>query len=278
MLSVGLGATVQDFGRPGWRRFGVPPSGAMDREAAFWANNLVNNEADLPVIELLLQGASILVMSDTWLAITGSSSCSTHPTWEASLVKAGTVVAFSRACPGVWTYLAVPGGFETVRWLGSASVFPRGRLGDPLKIGDMLTARGKLSMSSQIVARTVSEQQRPNYGNQAPLPFWPGPQWDDFSVEDRRRFTESVWVVSARSDRVGYRLDGPTLSSSPGQIISEPVLVGSVQVPPNGQPIVTMRDGPTVGGYPKVALLESAAISRLAQSQPGTKVSFQLIA
>lgn len=278
VISSGHGASIQDFGRAGWRRFGVPPSGAMDRDAAFWANCLLGNDPDAAVVELLLQGARFLVMHDTWLAITGANACSTQPVWQASRLAAGTIIDFPRSQKGVWTYLAVPGGFDAPRWMNSTSAFPRGHLGDLLKAGDILSAKRKLTISTKVVLRSVSEHHIPNYAEQPQLRFWPGPQWEDFSSADRQRFTDSIWSISARSDRVGYRLEGPQLSSFAAQIISEPVIVGSVQIPPFGQPIVTMRDGPTVGGYPKIGLLEAASISRLAQCRPGTKASFKLIA
>ena len=119
--------------------------------------------------------------------------------------------------------------------------------------------------------------ERRDYESPPPLRVWRAPQWDLFSEADREIFFAQEWAVSSQSDRVGYRLTGRPLKPSAPPILSEPVLVGSIQIPPDGQPIVTMRDGPTVGGYPKLGLVEAADVSWLAQCRPGVKVRFQLL-
>jgi allophanate hydrolase subunit 2 len=109
------------------------------------------------------------------------------------------------------------------------------------------------------------------------LRVWPGPQWDLCPEPERSRFFDSTWQISPQSNRVGYRLEGAALKIDCGELISEPVRTGSIQVPPNGQPIITMRDGPTVGGYPKLGLVHPKDISWLAQCKPGQNVRFKLI-
>jgi 5-oxoprolinase (ATP-hydrolysing) subunit C len=276
-LDAGLGATLQARPRTGWRRFGVPPSGAMDEHAAAWANQLLDNPPDAPVIEMLLQGARLEVLTRTWAAITGADANSNLPPWRAVQLRPGHSMEFPRNQSGVWIYLAVPGGFQGERILGSRSVYARGRLGRPFSTGDMarqITGQ-EFSLPSAVSGRTVHWSERRDYEDPPPLRAWPGPQWELFSAEDRERFFEQEWTVNPRSDRVGYRLDGEPLCPGCAQIISEPVLVGSVQVPSNGLPIVTMRDGPTAGGYPKIALLDPPAVSWLAQCRPGTRVHFE---
>src|SRR5207247_2580066 len=168
ILEPGLGATLQDRGRPGWRRFGVPPGGAMDDHAARWANRLLDNSPDAPVVEFLLQGAKLRALAETWIAVTGADA-----------------------------------------------------------------------------EDSVGSYGRRNYDSPPPLRVWRAPQWDLFSETDRELFFAQEWAVSAQSDRVGYRLTGRPLKPSATQIFSEPVLVGSIQIPPDGQPIVTMRDWST---------------------------------
>jgi len=109
------------------------------------------------------------------------------------------------------------------------------------------------------------------------LRVWRGPQWEFFSEADRGLFFAEGWTVSSQSDRVGYRLEGTPLKAAANQIISEPVLTGSIQIPSSGLPIVTMRDGPTVGGYPKLGILDSRDLSWLAQCRPGARVHFELV-
>jgi biotin-dependent carboxylase-like uncharacterized protein len=279
VLRVGLGATLQDQGRRGWRRFGVPSSGAMDAHAAGWANRLLDNPTDVPVIELLLQGAEFLVLQDAWITVTGAHAEANIPTWRTVQVKAGDKLQFPKNCWGVWIYIAVEGGFVGDNILGSASVYPRGRLGTALSPGDIIKkiSDAHYALPPGIAGRVVAPDERRDYDSPPPLRVWPGPQMNAFAETDRLLFFGSEWTVASQSDRVGYRLSGPTLKVSSPQIISEPVRVGSVQVPENGQPIVTMRDGPTVGGYPKLGMIDPADLSWLAQCRPGRPVRFQLI-
>lgn len=277
VLEPGLGATLQDRGRVGWRRFGVPPGGVMDDHAAGWANRLLDNPADAPVVEFLLQGAKLKGLSDTWIAITGSATTVNVPAWRAVQMHAGDLLEFSPGHSGVWIYLAVEGGFEGPRRLGSASVYARGQLGRPFVRGDILYRAGaQFVLPGGVAGRIVDWQEQRNYHSPPRLRVWPGPQRDFFSEADCELFFAQDWTVSSQSDRVGYRLDGTSLRPSEAQILSEPVVVGSIQVATNGQPIVTMRDGPTVGGYPKLGLVEAADLSWLAQCRPGVKVRFQL--
>jgi allophanate hydrolase subunit 2 len=138
LLSPGLGATLQDEGRPGWRRFGVPVGGAMDDHAARWANRLLDNPPKASVVELLLQGARFQVLQPVWVAITGAVAQANVPAWRAVRMNAGEVIQFPQNQSGLWTYLAVEGGFEGVHLLGSTSVYQRGYLGCALTSGDIL--------------------------------------------------------------------------------------------------------------------------------------------
>ena len=279
ILEPGLGATLQDRGRPGWRRFGVPPSGAMDDHAACWANRLLDNAPDSPVVELLLQGAKLRALGETWIAVTGADADANVPTWRAVRTNEDDVLEFPASRSGVWIYLAVEGGFEGPRWLGSASVYKRGRLGQAAASGSVLcrATSARFELPRGVAGRVVDWHERRNYESPPPFRVWRAPQWDLFSETDRELFFAQEWAVSPQSDRVGYRLTGRPVTSSPPPIPSEPVLVGSIQIPPDGQPIVTMRDGPTVGGYPKIGLVEAADLSWLAQCRPGVKVRFQLL-
>lgn len=277
VLHSGLGLTVQDAGRPGWRRFGVPLSGAMDRHAAAWANRLVGNPVDEPVLELLLQGARLSVQRDVWLAVAGADAAANISTWRPVRLPAGAVVEFARNVSGTWIYLAVAGGIASERVLGSASAYPRGGLGRVLSPGDMVQrARpDTFQLPAGVAGQTVPPSERRNYAQPPRLRVWPGPQFEEFSVADRARFADQAWTVSSRSDRVGYRLDGPPLTSRSQQLLSEPVRLGTVQVPDNGAPIVTLQDGPTVGGYTKLGVVASEDLSWLAQCRPGQEVCFR---
>jgi biotin-dependent carboxylase-like uncharacterized protein len=277
MIDPGLGATLQDEGRRGWRRYGVPSSGAMDDHAAAWANRLLENPLDAPVVEFLLQGARLTALREAWVVITGAEAEANLPMWRPVKMKAGDLIQFPRRRCGVWIYLAVEGGFEARRLLGSASVYPRGKLSKALGRGARLRQEtgGSFRLPEQVAGRLVDWHERRDYNSPPPLRVWPGPQWQSFSASDRERFFTDEWTVTSQSDRVGYRLNGRPLEVERGEIVSEPVLVGSVQVPANGLPIVTMRDGPTVGGYPKLGLVDRADLSWLAQCRPGQSVKFE---
>jgi biotin-dependent carboxylase-like uncharacterized protein len=277
IISTGVGLSVQDYGRPGWRRFGVPPGGVMDRSSAAAANRLLGNRADAPVLEVLMQGAKLRVLEDTWIAIAGADlGCAIAP-WTACAVSAGTVLQFPMNRSGLWAYVAVPGGFDADRWFGSASVDSRNGLGRPLERGVQLSAvTSASSFEYERVGRRVlaAELQR-DFSRPMEFELLPGPQFDLFSSQARADLVSSEWTVSPRSDRTGFRLEGPALNV-PDSIRSEPVLPGSFQIPGSGLPIVTMVDGPTVGGYAKIAILREADLDWLAQCRPGTKIGFNL--
>ena len=279
VVRTGLGASIQDFGRPGFASYGVPPGGVMDDHAAAWANRLLENSPEAPVLELLLQGAHLEVLRTTWLVITGGDAHCNLPLWRIVRAHPGEHIVFPNSRKGLWTYVAVEGGFDSPRYFGSASVYPRGRIGKALAGGAVLkrASGSRLALPEGVAGRAIAADERHDYAQPPLLRVWPGPQWDLFTQADRSVFFQQAWTVSPQSDRVGYRLEGPRLASAQKQILSEPVLVGSIQVPPIGQPIVTMRDGPTVGGYPKIGLVEPEELSWLAQCRPGTPVRFKLV-
>jgi len=278
ILQPGLGATIQDVGRPGWRRFGVPVSGAMDGHAALWANRLVGNAPEAPVAEFLLQGARLIVLREVWLAVTGADAFATVSTWRPVQVEAGDVISFPHNRSGTWFYLAIAGGLAADRILGSASTYARGKLGRMLTAGDLLfrAAETTFHLPEGVAGQRPPAMECRDYSFPPRLRVWPGPQFDRFSAAERARFFAQPWRVSSQSDRVGYRLEGQPLESHSYQLISEPVRSGTIQVPESGQPIVTMRDGPTVGGYPKLGVLEPAELSWLAQCRPSQEIRFQL--
>lgn len=279
VIDPGLGCTFQDRGRPNWRCYGVPKGGAMDEHAAHWANQLLDNHPNAPVLELLLQGARFRALRPVWIAITGANASSNFPTWRPFLLQEGETLSFPRNRSGVWIYLGIDTGFNAPVILGSASVYSRGMLGIPLRPGDLLDTQcaPQFKLPPGIASRALSWSERRDYDSPAALRVWPGPQWNAFNTDDRARFLGAEWTLSTQCDRIGYRLTGPLLSPVPSEIISEPVLPGSVQVPESGMPIVIMRDGPTVGGYPKIGWIDPPDLSRLAQCRPGQRIRFSLV-
>jgi antagonist of KipI len=264
VIAPGCGASFQDAGRAGWKRFGVPPGGWMDPVAARVANGMMGNAAEAVVVELALQGARFRVLRDGWVAVAGAAMGGPA---GAVRVVAGEELSFTRHESGVYAYLAAPGGWVAPEILGSAAVSARSGLGCGLKAGDVLSCRGNPERAGSVGPGMV-------YPPRIEVAVWRGPQWDDFARAARETFFAAEWKVSARSDRMGVRLDGPVLVAPEATMLSEPVRTGSVQVTGGGQPVVTMRDGPTVGGYPKIGWIDEEACCRLAQVPPGGTVKF----
>ena len=275
IAAIGMGVTLQDAGRPGNARFGVPPAGCMDPELAAVANHLVENPSGTPVLELGLQGQRFEVLCDGWLAIGGARGELPGKSGNAFRVRSGETLRFPPAPTGVWRYLAVPGGWAGRRLLGSVSGGTRLGSGFALGVGDVL--RVSATATAQIpdsVARRTWAIPAGSVEMAKPFRVWRGPQWDDFPSEALDQFFAAVWTVSSQCDRTGYRLKGDPLPGPPEPGISEPVLSGSIQVPPDGQPIVTMPDGPTLGGYPKMGWIDAGDRARLSQCRSGQAVQF----
>jgi biotin-dependent carboxylase-like uncharacterized protein len=276
VLAPGAGASIQDLGRSGWKRFGIPSGGAMDADSARKANLLVGNEEGAAVLELLFTGARLRILSAAEFAITGAEVESDCPQWRNFIAAEGREISFGQLRAGVWTYLSVRGGFAESRWFGSASVDPRAGLGGNLPAAARLH-RESFHRSDGISSRFVPELVRECFDQVPVIRIWPGPEWQLFPDDTRELFLGEDWRVSTQSDRAGYRLEGTRLEYGRLRMLSEPMLVGTIQVPSSGLPIVLLRDGPTVGGYPRLGVVDPSAISRFTQCAPGSSVRFQLV-
>ena len=198
--------------------------------------------------------------------------------WRAVHVQPGELLEIGELETGLWTCVAVKGGFESATRLGSASFYPRAGFGQLFRAGDVLRASpAGFYLPRGVSARFAPQAEQRDYSRPPVLRVWRGPQWKLFSEEQQNRFFAQSWTVSPQSDRVGYRLSGEPVAHRIGELISEPVIPGTIQMPENGQPIVVMRDGPTVGGYAKLGVVDEGDISWLAQVRPGREVRFQLV-
>ncbi len=279
VLEAGGFATLQDAGRLGWRRFGVPPAGPMDRFAFQAANLLVGNSFGAPTLEVGASDVILRAKHDCVIAVTGagyqlSINSWDFPLWGSCFVRGGWSIHLTRYGFGMWAYVAAAGGFDAPVVLGSRSTYLRGRFGGlagrALQRGDNLSILQPPHGLMEMAARTLAEEARPSYTPSVTIDVILGPQSDRFSEDDLAVFFSTPYRISPASDRMGYRLEGAAIAG-PGQpeLTSEGMTVGSIQVPADGQPIAMMADCATTGGYPKIACITTADLPLLAQCTPG---------
>jgi biotin-dependent carboxylase-like uncharacterized protein len=262
--------TVQDLGRAGYAHLGVPFSGAADQGSLRLANRLVGNAEDAAGLELTFGGAALRFDSAAWIAVTGAPLPVRAGAMNAPChVEAGTVVEFGPPSAGVRTYVAVRGGIDVPPVLGSRSTDVLSGLGpSPLVAGDRLPVGRPTGLITVDVAPGLVPEEEPV------LRLAAGPRDDWF--ETLAPLTSVPYEVTAQSNRVGVRLEGPALvRRRQGELPSEGMVTGSVQVPPNGLPIIFLVDHPTTGGYPVAAVLAAGDIARAAQLRPGQRVRFR---
>ncbi|ASJ00402.1 5-oxoprolinase subunit C family protein [Thermococcus gorgonarius] len=280
LLKVPSLLTVQDSGRKGYRKLGVPVSGYMDDYSARIANYLVGNPGDAPLLEFLLTGPTLRFNASAVFAVAGDVDLKLNglpiEPWESHWAKRGDVLEVGTLRSGLYGYIAFAGGIKCEKLLGSCSTYSRANLGRPLRAGDRLTLGYAILTGRE--GRYLPGELRPDYsGNEREIRVVLGPNLEHFTEEGIETFLSETYTVTPESDRMGYRLDGPTVGHSPlgADIVTEPLVPGAVQVPANGKPIVMMRDAQTTGGYAKIATVISTDLHLLAQSRPGTRVRFK---
>ena len=286
VLDVNGLATVQDSGRTGWRKFGMPVSGPMDTFAFHAANQLAGNTLHQAAIEIGLGDITFRALHDCVIAVAGfgyglSVYIWDFPLWSSYYVRAGWTVRLNKLDSGMWTYLAISGGVQTQPVLDSRSTYLRGHFGGlegrQLQIGNVIKSGNPERPLTDLAARTLPKDARPLYIDNTVVDVIPGPQSKYFTDESIATFMSQEYMVSNTSDRMGYRLEGaPLMQCNKTELISEGMTMGAIQIPSNGQPIVMMADSPTAGGYPKIGTVVSADLPLLAQCVPGkSKIRFR---
>lgn len=277
----GLFTTIQDLGRPGHARWGVSPCGAMDPLALALANLLAGNDAGASALEVTASGPELVFEEEATFALAGADLGATLDriplsTHQAHRAHAGQVLRFGARVHGARAYLAVAGGLgrSAGSFLDSTSTDVEARLGGlhgrPLKAGDAL----ELITQPAFQPRTAQDAWERWYQPHGVVRFVPEPG-ARLPAEALERFVSTTFHVSPRSNRVGYRLDGPALPTDPGgSQLSEPVAPGTIQLPPDGHPIVLLADRQTTGGYPRLGHVLRADVPRLAQLWLGDAVTF----
>ncbi len=283
VIQPGAYTTIQDRGRFGYQQFGVPVCGVVDSFAYRVANALVGNVQDEAVLEATVFGPTLEVLTEGVIAVTGgnlSPFLNNAPLtmWESVAVHPGDTLHFKGVKSGCRAYIAVAGGIDVPRVMGSRSTYVAGKVGGidgrPLAAGDRLNkGQGKGKVGIQAPSDLV-----PAYSDDIEIRVILGPQ-DDYFSEGIEEFFSSTFKVSPKADRMGCRLEGNPIVHREGvvkSIISEPSVPGGIQVPPDGQPIILLVEQ-TVGGYTKIATVISPDIGKVGQAKPGNRIRFRRV-
>ncbi|WP_085524291.1 biotin-dependent carboxyltransferase family protein [Tuberibacillus sp. Marseille-P3662] len=298
----GLLTSIQDLGRHGLQKYGVIMSGVMDQMSHRIANLLVGNEENEATIEMTLLGPTLQFEMDSLIAICGGDLSPTidgEPVrlWRSIFIKKGSELRLGRCQSGCRAYLAVAGGYKISSVMGSQSTYLRAEIGGlkgrALQTGDQIHFGKPSNLSTQIM-----DDLKTHLGNQRfietdwsvtselipidktphPIRVMKGRQYHLFTRESQENLFSESFEITPQSDRMGYRLKGSKLHlESKGDMISEAVSFGTIQVPAEGQPIVLLADRQTTGGYPKIGQVATVDLPYMAQLKPGDKVSFMEI-
>ena len=278
ILACPFPASLQDMGRAGYRHLGVPLSGALDPRWLALANALVGNAPDAAAIEMRLAGpqlrsdvdAVFAIAGDIDARIVGDTATRAVVPWRSHRLHAGEDLRIDTVRSGV-AYLAIAGGIEGRRELGSRSRYERADLGSPCLPGMVL----KVGAGATAILRRLGP---PPTRDDGLIRVIPGPQRERFGDAAWHSFLGSEFVVGREADRMGLRLDGPRLEHVGGaDIVSDAVTPGAIQVPGDGRPIVLLADCQTVGGYAKIATVIGADLPRLGHALPGTRLRFAAV-
>ena len=285
ILFPGPLTTVQDLGRYGFGRYGVPPSGALDSFSLRVANLLAGNPESEAGLEITLMGLKVRVLTDLVVALCGGDlqPCLNEKPfdmWCSQIARKGDTLSLKAPRTGCRAYLAVGGGISLMPVLASKSTNLASRFGGyegrALRKGDILVS-GAPDPHLQRAGKIFEPESRPSYTGDWVLRVLPGPQDQDFPEETKKIFYNASFKASSLSDRTGIRLSGPTLHRKEDlgdSIISEGIAPGAIQVPGDAQPIILLVETVT-GGYRKIATVISADLPLLGQVKPGDRVRFQ---
>jgi antagonist of KipI len=284
VVKPGWFTTVQDRGRYGYQQYGMPVSGPMDYRSHVIANRLVGNRDQDAALEMTLKGPELLFETAAIVAVTGADLSPMIegvllPLWTSLLVKAGSRLTFGARRSGARCYLAIVGGIDVPVVLGSRSTHVSSRTGGiqgrALASGDRLISGTAGPHHREAIGCALPERLRPSYSTSVTLRILPGPELSSFAPQAFDMLTANPYRLSSQSDRMGYRLEGPRLTQARvGERISDGTVLGALQVPPDGQPILLMADRQTTGGYPIIAVVISADLYFAGQLLPGETVWF----
>ncbi len=275
---------LQDAGRSGYQQYGVTRGGAMDLRALRAANALVGNDADEACVEIASSGVTLCALDRCIVAIAGAPYVlrvqeRNVPINAALFLRAGDVLQMDAPAWGRYAYLAISGGFDVPRVLGSRATALRdgfgGFNGRALQSGDVLRAAREV-LPMERAGKMLGDTFARYYVDDAPMRVLFGPHDEFFDADARALFLRATYRVSELSDRQGTRLAGDAIARRAGELLSCGITRGAIQIPPDGQPIVLQADHQTAGGYPILAAVIRADLPRLAQKRAGDAVRFVL--
>ncbi|MCX2749297.1 biotin-dependent carboxyltransferase family protein [Arthrobacter sp. MI7-26] len=282
---------VEDLGRQGWASLGLSPSGALDGQSLRLANLLVGNPVDAAGLEILLGGLRLRFVTASTVAVTGAEGIVTLngaeiPLNQAARVAPGAVLDFGVPLFGLRYYLAVQGGIDAPKLLGSSSTdMLSGEGPAPLKSGEQLGI-GRVSVGNGSgfstgawplinVAAHPAIRRAPDPGRAITARVDRGPRADWFDHDSWPRLVSQDWILSPDSNRIGARLVGrPLTQTRHEELPSEGMVLGALQVPPSGLPTVFLADHPVTGGYPVIAVVRRTDLDLLGQARPGQRIRF----
>ena len=287
VLEPGVLTTIQDLGRFGYRKYGVPVSGAMDDFSLKVANLLVGNDSNGAALEITGLGPKLKALNDTVVALSGADFNATLDEslltgWRSVRVRKGSIISIKEARRGFRGYLAVMGAIEVPKVLGSRSTYLAGKMGGldgrSLRKGDIINSSSPGVSLARAPLRFLPEEYVPVFSSGVEVRVIMGPQDDRFDDEGIKTLLNSWYVVSLNSDRTAYRLAGSKIAhQEKADIITDAIPQGAIQVPGDGQPIMMMADRPTTGGYAKIACVIAPDIPKVAQLKPEDEVRFKKI-
>lgn len=281
----GFLTTVQDFGRFGFQQFGVPASGVMDRRSFVIGNILVGNKNDEPALEVTMLGPQLEFKADCVIALTGGNLSPTKngqplEMYRAVQMKAGDLLGFGIQKSGCRAYIAFAGGLDVATVMGSASTYLKAKLGGingrQLQKGDEIALKSAGKAVPNLANRVAPAEDFS--AKQKKLRVIMGPQDDAFTEKGISTFLTSVYSVTNQFDRMGCRLEGDAVEHiKDGNIISDGISFGAVQIPSEGKPIIMLADRQTTGGYTKIANVITVDFPVIAQSKFGDEIKFEKI-
>jgi len=284
VLRPGLFTTVQDTGRFGFLKYGVPISGAMDTFSLVAANLLVGNEPNEACLETTLVGPELVALKEIQISLTGGNSTpmingGEISMWSTIRMRKDDVLTFGKMKEGCRTYLALRGGINVPMVLHSRSTYVRGGFGGiegrQLRKEDEIEAKMSFPLKPSYF---ICEDQRPAFSNSLSVNVVLGPQADMFPEQELGAFLSNEYLITLAADRMGYRLEGQALKQKLyADLVSDALLPGTIQVPNDGKPILIMRDAQTTGGYAKIAVATTPDLDKLGQSKPYDMIKFRKI-